>query len=162
MTAGIETPVGGRRPRLASDLEALFGGPRPDIDRWTSLDADPWHDDRSRPVPEPVELRPLPDDATPAASSAQILPRAARPATDETAPAICDVLAAWRAAERELAGLAQGDPDWNRVHAEFVGLRALHHRLFAARMAREVAAGQAAATRSARFLSLGSPVLTTA
>jgi hypothetical protein len=43
---------------------------------------------------------------------------------------IDEVIAAWRAADRRLAGLEDSDPERNRVQAELVGLRALHHRLF--------------------------------
>lgn len=63
-------------------------------------------------------------------------------------PHLWDVLAAWRAADRELAGLAVDDSDWNRVHAEMVGLRELHHRLFAARLAQDAIRGE---TTIARF-----------
>jgi hypothetical protein len=46
------------------------------------------------------------------------------------APRICDVITAWRAAARELAELAATSPDRDRLHADLVGLRALHHHLF--------------------------------
>ena len=64
-------------------------------------------------------------------------------ARDET-PHLWDVIAAWRAADRELAAMTQDDPDWNRVHAELVGLRALHHRLFDARARHETSRREAA------------------
>jgi hypothetical protein len=47
---------------------------------------------------------------------------------------IWDVLAAWRTAERELAETRTTNPDWPRLHAELVGLRAAYHRLFHERM----------------------------
>jgi hypothetical protein len=50
-------------------------------------------------------------------------------------PRIHDVISAWRAADRELAGLVEDDPERDRVQSELVVLRAVHHRLFAARMA---------------------------
>jgi hypothetical protein len=51
---------------------------------------------------------------------------------DLASPAISDVVAAWRAADRELAGLVENEPEWNRVRAEIIGLRTLHDRLFEA------------------------------
>lgn len=47
---------------------------------------------------------------------------------------IWDVLAAWRAAERELADTPLESTDWPRVHADLVGLRAAYHRLFQERL----------------------------
>ena len=52
---------------------------------------------------------------------------------EDATPRIDDVIAAWRTADRELARLAEDDPEWEVVHAELVGLRALHHRLFEVR-----------------------------
>lgn len=162
MTAGVEAPVAGRGPRVASESEALFGRPRSRIDQWISLDADTWHHDRSSRRPEPVKSRPSPYEAVPTSSPTAARPRTALGASVEDAsPAICDVLAAWRAAERELVDLDENDPEWSRVHAEFVGLRALHHRLFEARMGPGNAGGGTAATGSASFLTLGPPVLAT-
>ena len=60
-----------------------------------------------------------------------------------------EIIAAWRAADRELALLAEDDPDWNRVHAEVVGLRALHHRRFDARLDQERVRSEALVTRIA-------------
>lgn len=40
------------------------------------------------------------------------------------------VLMAWRAAERELNEIHEGSPEWSRVNAEIVSLRAAYHRLF--------------------------------
>jgi hypothetical protein len=47
---------------------------------------------------------------------------------------IWEVLAAWRAAEREMSSISDDSPEWPRVHAELVGLRAAYHRLFQERM----------------------------
>jgi hypothetical protein len=47
---------------------------------------------------------------------------------------IWEVLAAWRAAEREMSAIPDASPEWPRVHAELVGLRAAYHRLFHERM----------------------------
>jgi hypothetical protein len=54
--------------------------------------------------------------------------------TDPDSPTICDVVADWRAAERDLARLIENEPEWNRVLAETIGLRTLHNRLFEARL----------------------------
>ena len=56
------------------------------------------------------------------------------PGGDE--PRICDVIVAWRAAERELAAWSESDPEWRVAEADIVWLRALHHRLFDAKLAR--------------------------
>jgi hypothetical protein len=53
---------------------------------------------------------------------------------DLDSPTICDVVADWRAAERNLAGLIENEPEWDRVLAETIGLRTLHNRLFEARL----------------------------
>jgi hypothetical protein len=50
------------------------------------------------------------------------------------APRIWDVLAAWRAAERSLAGTSVDSPDWPRMRADLIGLRAAYHRLFHERL----------------------------
>lgn len=49
---------------------------------------------------------------------------------------IWDVLAAWRAAERELGQVADGSPEWPRLHANVVGLRASYHRIVDERSAK--------------------------
>lgn len=54
------------------------------------------------------------------------------PATPHVA--ICQVLAAWRAAERELAGLSADSPEWGRVHALIIDHRTTYLRLFDERM----------------------------
>jgi hypothetical protein len=48
---------------------------------------------------------------------------------------LCDVLAAWRAAERELAGHVEGSPTWVCLQAAMSDLRSLHARLFDERFA---------------------------
>lgn len=52
---------------------------------------------------------------------------------DDPGLPICDVIAAWRAALRELDGLGPDDPGVARLSAEVDALRNLHRRLFAAR-----------------------------
>lgn len=47
---------------------------------------------------------------------------------------IYEILTAWRAADRALAGLEEDAPEWARVHARLVSLRASYHQLFAERV----------------------------
>jgi hypothetical protein len=47
---------------------------------------------------------------------------------------IWDVLAAWRASEHELAVTSADNPEWPRIHADLVGLRAAYHRMFRERL----------------------------
>lgn len=47
---------------------------------------------------------------------------------------IYEVLTAWRAADRALGGIEEDDPEWARVHARLVSLRASYHQLFAERV----------------------------
>ena len=105
------------------------------VDRWVVLfeRPQPAADDAGEP-----ESTPNP----PAAANAIA-------ALDQPEPHLLDVIAAWRAADRELASLTEDDPDWNRVHAEVVGLRALHHRLFDARADHELASRDAMIARFA-------------
>jgi hypothetical protein len=44
--------------------------------------------------------------------------------------AVSDVLAAWRAAERELAALSTDSPDWSEVQGKVLELRASYQQLF--------------------------------
>jgi hypothetical protein len=82
------------------------------------------------------------------------------PLEDEVAtPPIHQVIAAWRAADRELAGLVEGDPEWNRIHAELIGLRALHHLLFEARMAASPTDGESSARSEFALMTWGSAPL---
>ncbi|HEX5824375.1 MAG TPA: hypothetical protein VFY18_07970 [Candidatus Limnocylindrales bacterium] len=59
-----------------------------------------------------------------------------RPAADPPSAnlRIWEVLAAWRAAERELTGLPVDHPSWSRIHADLVGLRAAYARMFQERL----------------------------
>lgn len=66
-----------------------------------------------------------------------LLPRVATrvdPEHPNVVQSIWDVLASWRAAERDLLRIGPDSPDWPRIHAEFVGLRAAYHRLFNERL----------------------------
>jgi hypothetical protein len=42
----------------------------------------------------------------------------------------CDVLAAWRAAERELAAMPVDSPEWTDLRARVAELRASYHQLY--------------------------------
>jgi hypothetical protein len=53
-----------------------------------------------------------------------------RPVSMVAAAAIQDVLASWRAAERELAVTAEDSPEWAQVNARLISLRVAYHRLF--------------------------------
>lgn len=88
-----------------------------------------------------------PDAAVQVRDSARIKPRARLTAGDAS-PAICDVVAAWRTADRELAGLVENEPERNRVRAEIIGLRALHHRLFDERLSSRPGDGDATRLRA--------------
>ena len=52
--------------------------------------------------------------------------------TDRPVPksGIQEVLAAWRAAERELDDVPENSPEWSGIHAKLVGLRASYQQLF--------------------------------
>ena len=108
MATLMEAPIAGSEAGVTGEIQLLPDGPPSGIDPWFELDAGVWSG--------PAEIRP---------------PSVFLEDGDATRR-ICDVIAAWRAADRELAGLVEGDPGWARVHDELVGLRALHHRLFAA------------------------------
>lgn len=47
---------------------------------------------------------------------------------------IHEVLTAWRAADRALGGIEEDAPEWARLHARLVSLRASYHQLFAERV----------------------------
>lgn len=46
---------------------------------------------------------------------------------------IHEILTAWRAADRALGVIAEDSPEWARVHARLVTLRASYHQLFGER-----------------------------
>jgi hypothetical protein len=46
---------------------------------------------------------------------------------------IDEILTAWREADRALGMITEGSPEWARVHAKLVSLRASYHQLFAER-----------------------------
>jgi hypothetical protein len=127
MTAGVEAPVQGSVLGFVGGQAAMLEGQASATDQWSALDADVWPFDRDHGP------RPLSDEADPA-PPAMGRPRNRSAALDRALPAICDVVAAWRAAERDLAGLVENEPDWNRVRAEIIGMRALHQRLYEARL----------------------------
>jgi hypothetical protein len=109
----IGPPWGAAEP--ITPLDISWSGP----DDAPTSSADSWLVLFERPRRRPA------DGADPDLRSTSVPVTAA-----DAALRLCDVIAAWRAADRELAGLTDADPEWSRVHAELVGLRALHHRLF--------------------------------
>jgi hypothetical protein len=128
MTAGVEAPVQAPVLQLVDGQAALLDGLIAEISQWTVLDAHLWPFDRdhgSKSSSGEVARGP---------NLAPIRMRTGLTDTHDSSPAICDVVAAWRTADRELAGLVENEPEWNRVRAEIIGLRALHHRLFEARL----------------------------
>ena len=131
METAIDTEIGVRSagPSLSA---AELGNASPVVmDGWSAFDPRPWLEGLMDPAGPVAFERELADLAVTRDDEAR------RADTAESGRSISDVLAAWRAAERELAALAVGDPDMGRVHAELVGLRALHHRLFDARIGAE-------------------------
>jgi hypothetical protein len=80
---------------------------------------------RIRPRPRDDRLRPPPaPDPAVVGSIVDIVDQPGR------GVAACDVLAAWRAAERELAAIPADSPDWTDVRSRVVELRASYHQLF--------------------------------
>jgi hypothetical protein len=142
MTAGVEAPVQAAALQLVGGQAAQLDGSIAEIDRWIVLDAQVWPFDRD------LGSKPASDEAVPAPNSAPIRPRTRLAHSHGASPAICDVVAAWRAAERDLADLVENEPAWNRVRAEIIGLRALHHLLFEGRVGSRPGGGDATAPRS--------------
>ena len=54
---------------------------------------------------------------------------------------IADLLAAWRAAERQLDSIPEGSPAWVECHATVVGFRAAYHQLVNERLDRPPRSG---------------------
>jgi hypothetical protein len=80
-------------------------------------------------------------------------------AGDGGMPRIDEVIAAWRAADRQLAGLVDNDAERNRVQAELVGLRALHHRLFDVELGDWATGDESSARWTVALLAWGSAPL---
>ena len=127
MTAGVAAPVQAADLQLADGQAALLDGLIAEISQWSVLDEHLWPFDRDQGT------KPASDGAVLGPNSAPFEPSTRLAVSDGSSPAICDVVNAWRAADRELAGLVENQPEWNRVRAEIIGLRALHNRLFEAR-----------------------------
>ena len=142
MTAGVEAPVQAAGLQPVGGQAALLDDPIAEIDRWILLDVPKW------PFGRDHGSKPASDDDVAAPNPASIRPRTRLTDSHGNSPAICDVVAAWRTADRELTGLVENEPEWNRVRAEIIGLRALHHRLFEARLASHTVGGDATAPRS--------------
>jgi hypothetical protein len=140
MATWMEAPIEASEVDGRGEIGVLPDGPPSEIDPWIVLDAAIWP---GANVPEREAI------ATPAQPWSGPLEH------EDPTPPIHEVIAAWRAADRELAGLVEGDPDWNRIHAELVGLRALHHRLFDARMARDPAGGESSSRWTFAIMAWG-------
>ena len=108
-------------------------GPHEPSDQSLAFGASAWPDRDDRRAVRPAHRAHDPRVQDPPSGPPPIRPELDLMRRDEAGVAICDVLAAWRAAERELAGLVAGDRRANLVEAEVCGLRDLHQRLFAAR-----------------------------
>lgn len=87
-----------------------------DIGDWFGLIHPRPQDDRPRRLPSP--------DSGVAGSIVDVVDQPGR------GVAVCDVLAAWRAAERELAALPDDSPDWADARIRVLELRATYHQLF--------------------------------
>jgi hypothetical protein len=96
-----------------------------ELDPWIELDASIW-----------PGAGPTPREAIPFVTSGPDQPSTGSFEPGHGTPRICEVIAAWRVAERQIAEMVEDDPDRGRIQAELVGLRALHHELFEARMRR--------------------------
>ena len=78
---------------------------------------------RPRPPEDRVRLSQAPDQVV-AGSVVDVVDRPVRGVP------VFDVLAAWRAAERELAAIPAGSLDWAHARASVLELRASYHQLF--------------------------------
>lgn len=140
MATWMEASIEGSEVGGTGEIAVLPDGPRSEIDPWMVLDAATWpgaNPPQHEAITTPVEpwIGPLgPEAAT---------------------PPIHRVIADWRAADRELAGLVEGDPEWNRVCAELIGLRALHHRLFEARLAQDLNGGESSTRWALAIMAWG-------
>jgi len=125
MATWMEAPVEGTKsgPRIESG--ATVDGSPTELDPWIELDAGVW-----------PSAGPSPRDAIPFVSPGPDEPSTGPLEPGHGTPRICDVIAAWRVAARQMAEMVQDDPDRDRVQADVIGLRALHHELFEARMHR--------------------------
>lgn len=123
MATWMEAPVEGTAPRAGAEIGATLDGPVAEPEPWIVLDARVW-----------PGAGPSLHDTIPVASPGTLPLSTGSLEPEHATPRICDVIAAWRAAERRIAELVEGDPDRDRLQAELVGLRALHHGLFEARM----------------------------
>ena len=136
MEARIEAQIGVRPADSALPTAGHERAAYDEVDGWTTFIPRPWLEGGTGPAFGPITFqRETADPADPGPTPDE--ERARRADAAESDRSISDVLAVWRAAERELAALADGDPEIGRVHAELVGLRALHHRLFDERIVPE-------------------------
>lgn len=142
MATWMEAPVEGTKSGAGAEIGATVDGSPTELDSWIELDASVWPGASRSPRDGIPFVSPGPD----------------QPSTGSLEPAhgtarICDVIAAWRVAERQIAEMVEDDPDRGRVQADLVGLRALHHGLFEARMRRRP--GEASARWTIAILAWG-------
>jgi hypothetical protein len=138
---------GDARFRIQPEVIGIDGHHIFELDGSAALDSG-WLDDAW--LADPSDRAASFDRETPPLSCGSLLVQAPRPVVAPSPPTpaadvpqqIFAVVNAWRAAERVLDGLVVDSPPWNRVHAELVGLRALHHRLFDARVAAAAGHGE--------------------
>jgi hypothetical protein len=171
MNAAIELLPQAAAPASSSQRTALPRDLASGIDRWMALDSawlddlsrdDVWRDDPSRDDPSRDDAASLDRETVPSfhESAPVPLPRthdASGPPTTAAAEpqTVFAVVTAWRAAQRTLDRLAEGSPEWNDVHAELVGLRALHHRLFDARLLADAGHGDGPARPTLTMMAWG-------
>jgi hypothetical protein len=141
MASGMETPIERLEIGSVRELAAPHEDPMSEIGRWVVLGAGVTLGQRWGGDVRPHSSRAMERIAHPKSGMPLLAPGVTTVGDDGDTPAICDVIATWRAADRRLAGLAMNSPERDRVHAELVGLRALHHRLFDARMAERPTGG---------------------
>lgn len=134
MATWMEAPIEGPEVGVAREIGVFGDRPPSEIDPRIVLDAGIWPGANS-PRPEGIP----PPSPAPVQQPTGCLEH------EDANPPIHQVIAAWRAADRALAGLVEGDPEWNRIHAELVGLRTLHHSLFEARMVQEPTGSESSA-----------------
>jgi hypothetical protein len=144
MATWMEAPVEGLEAAVRGETGALLDGPPSAIEPWIVLDAGIW----------PGKSHP-PGDSVPRPGPAPAEPRTGLLELEDATPRIDEVIAAWRIADRQLARLAEDDPEWEGVHAELVGLRALHHRLFEARRGASPTCGESFARWTGAIMAWG-------
>jgi hypothetical protein len=125
MATWMEAPVEGTNSEAGAEIAGTLDGSPAEFDPWIVLDASLWPGASSSPR-----------DVIPVTNRGPAQPSTGSLEPGHSTPRICDVIAAWRVAERQIAEMVEDDPDRARVQAALVSLRTLHHELFEARMRR--------------------------